>query len=550
MNNPNSIYQKVFDTVPDMIVIAAVHTGLIVDCNPAAVETLGWSREELVGRHQRTLHPPEDVQGEYSRTFVAHAGPENDQTIETQVVTKDGRLLDVAIKASKIEHEGLLLLVGIFRDISEQRAYRRQIMDLARFPDENPNPVLRIARNGNLLYANPAACGVFAMEGLEPGHPIPALLRQELERVWQSGGTEYCEVEVANRFFQFAMIAVGTEYLNAYGQEVTSRKRAELALRRSEEQFRLAQKAAQIGSWDWDVKSGALHWSETVEPLFGLEPGSFPGTYEDFLRLVHPDDRLQVEDAVRAALGSGEDYDIEHRVLLADGNVRWLRESGSVLQSDHYPGPRMLGVVQDVTNQRLLQERIRFVALHDTLTGLYNRYAFEDHLRKALAGARRKGTRLAVLYMDLNGFKRINDRYGHGAGDITLREVACRILACVRESDVVARMGGDEFVGALPDIKDKADVEGVIQRLATAMQQPIALPEAEVQLGMSIGIAVFPDHADRIEELVRLADTAMYQAKQSRTQEFAYCDPELARCQAQPLGADRPPDTTSPGERS
>jgi len=149
------------------------------------------------------------------------------------------------------------------------------------------------------------------------------------------------------------------ERIDGFMEDVTERRRTEEALRDSEERLALAQKAARIGSWDWDIRTGALTWSDEIEPMFGFEPGQFGRTYEAFLRSVHAEDRPMVEAAVKKCIESESDYEIEHRIVLPDGSIRWISEKGNVIRDDDQKAIRMLGIAQDVTRSKQVEQRIR-----------------------------------------------------------------------------------------------------------------------------------------------------------------------------------------------
>jgi diguanylate cyclase (GGDEF)-like protein len=170
-------------------------------------------------------------------------------------------------------------------------------------------------------------------------------------------------------------------------------------------------------------------------------------------------------------------------------------------------------VVRDITARKQAQERIEFLALHDPLTELPNRLYLNDYLPRTLAQARRQRTGVAVMFIDLDGFKPVNDTYGHDAGDALLCAVAGRLRDAVRQSDLVARLGGDEFLVVLTDIESPADVERVAETLLRSMRAPIGWRGQTLSLAMSIGVSLFPEHGQSADELIRCADAAMYRAK-------------------------------------
>jgi len=181
------------------------------------------------------------------------------------------------------------------------------------------------------------------------------------------------------------------------------------------------------------------------------------------------------------------------------------------------------GVGRDITGQMLAEERIRFLATHDDLTGLPNRSMFGELLQLAIAAASRYQRTLAVLFVDLDGFKQVNDRLGHAAGDALLKEISARLRACLRASDVVARLGGDEFIALLQDVKEELDTAAAAQKMLSAAALPLRIHDQECRITVSIGISLYPRDAQDQDALVRQADAAMYRAKESGRNNFRFC---------------------------
>ena len=637
-------YRKFFDETQDMLLIAEVDSGLITDCNKAVVQTLGWKREELIGRHQRSLHPVHEHEGEFTRTFRQHLKTNSGQTLEAQFITKDGKVLDVAIKAKVFTLDGEKLILAAVRDISSEKQYQREIDNLARFPDENPNPVLRASSSGTTLYINKAGQKMLKACGIATGVPMPDFSQQALATAYHSQDKVIQEFQIDGKTFQFFFTPIpGEDYVNIYAMDITARKQVENDLQRSKQRYHLAQTAAGIGSWEWDIQSGALFWSESVYEIFALEEGSFAGNLDAFKSLIHPDDRERVDQAIQISLGGGE-YRIEHRVNRPDGSVLWVRESGRMFFDKEGNPLRMHGIIQDISeekstrdkirilsqtvehspvsivltdldgtisyvnpkftavsgytseevlgkNPRLLNsgkqsadfyksmwetinkggewrgefcnlakdgteywesatistimddtgkpgyyvaikeeitekkrqaEKIQYLALHDQLTTLYNSGSFCDHLEKAIKAGERSGKELAVLYLDLDGFKAINDTLGHAAGDEVLREVAARLLHSVREMDIVARMGGDEFAIMVSAFSTNKEIEKLADRIIASLNEPLAVGDQECWIGVSIGVSFYPDDDHRPGELIQKADEAMYRVKEKGKNNFAY----------------------------
>ncbi|MDO8206458.1 MAG: CHASE domain-containing protein [Gallionella sp.] len=284
-------------------------------------------------------------------------------------------------------------------------------------------------------------------------------------------------------------------------------------LRESGEQLKEAQRMAHTGSWELDIAGNTLTWSDEIYRIFEIDPASFGASYDAFLNVIHPEDRSLVDSAYAESVKTRIPYSIEHRLLFPDGRIKFVHEKGETLYDAEGRAFRSIGTVQDITEQKMTQERIEHMAHYDTLTNLPNRALFYDRLRQALSLAKRNEDGLTLLYMDLDGFKKVNDTQGHHAGDLILIGVAERLSRCVRESDTVSRLGGDEFTIILNGMYKHEDVAGEAEKIIQAISAPFDLEGSETLIGISIGIARYPEEASKEEDLVKRADQAMYEAK-------------------------------------
>jgi diguanylate cyclase (GGDEF)-like protein/PAS domain S-box-containing protein len=313
--------------------------------------------------------------------------------------------------------------------------------------------------------------------------------------------------------------------------EVDVRRRAEAMLRETQEglertvaertaalqettaRLEDAQRIAGVGHWDWDIEHGRLHWSDSIYQLFGLARSGDLASYELFMEIVHPDDRQPLQKAVERALSGEAPYQLDHRIVRPDGEVRYVREEAEVTRNSSGRPVRMLGTVRDITEDMAVQQQLWHLAHHDPLSALPNRNLFQALLDQALERAGRSGQKLAVMLCDLDGFKTVNDQYGHAAGDQVIIHTARRLKESIRRSDVAARLAGDEFVVLLEDISSAGEAELVARKLLRAIGAPIALASGDVSVGISIGIALYPEHGETSEALMVSADKAMYAAK-------------------------------------
>lgn len=307
---------------------------------------------------------------------------------------------------------------------------------------------------------------------------------------------------------------------------VSGRSRAQAAARVMTEDLSLERarlsailEGTRVGTWEWNVQSGKTVFNEEWARIIGyrleeLEPVSIV----TWSRLTHPDDLQRSEQLLKQHFaGETPFYECEARMRHKAGHWVWVLDRGKVGKWDEDGQPLiMYGTHQDITRGRTELETYQYGAQHDVLTDLPNRVLLSDRISQALALAQRERTHLAVLFMDLDGFKSVNDTHGHDAGDVVLQTVARRLLHCMRASDTLARVGGDEFVALLQDIGNEQEVLKKANMFVAAVLRPIPLPAGgEVRISISVGIALYPQHGTTSEALSEHADHAMYQVKNS-----------------------------------
>lgn len=288
--------------------------------------------------------------------------------------------------------------------------------------------------------------------------------------------------------------------------------RRETALARDD--LEQAQQVAGMGSWDWDAVTDVHTWSSHTYVVAGQDPATYRPTVQGSIDLIHPDDQPRLNAALTHAYDTRGTFDQEMRLVRPDGEERRVHVLAEWTTSPDGSPYRLLGIMHDVTERWLLQARIEHMAFHDPLTGLANRTLFLERLEETLDVARSTGRGCAVLFIDLDEFKSVNDTYGHQAGDDALKEVATRLRAAVRPCDTVARFGGDEFAILCADVD--APVAGeVVARIRAELQRPVCVGPAEVVLGGSIGVATDCGRS-AAEDVLRAADSAMYVEKSAR----------------------------------
>ncbi|MDO9387178.1 MAG: EAL domain-containing protein [Thiobacillus sp.] len=441
------------------------------------------------------------------------------------------------------------------------------------------------------------------------------------------------------------------EFIVCIGTDVTEKSLAEATLKESAQRLNEAQRIAQVGSWELDLNSGKLTWSDEIFRIFEIDKGAFGTSYEAFLNAIHPEDRERVNQAYTDSLETRSPYEIAHRLRLPDGRIKWVNERCETHYNEQGKAIRSTGTLQDITELKLAEEALRLyanvfehsgeailitdsekrilavnpaftrltgyaideirgenpnvlasgqtpdetycamwtalektgywqgevvdrrkdgslypkwlsisvvrdvegnishytasftditerkqaeahisqLAYHDTLTGLLNRFSLNSQMEQALATARRERHAVAVMFLDMDRFKTINDTLGHAVGDELLIMVAQRLRESVRESDIVARLGGDEFVVVLTEVEDATAAARLADKILHVLAQPYLIGKNELHSAVSIGLAFYPDDGEDGETLIKNADIAMYYAKSQGRNNIQFFTAEMNR---------------------
>jgi diguanylate cyclase (GGDEF)-like protein/PAS domain S-box-containing protein len=311
--------------------------------------------------------------------------------------------------------------------------------------------------------------------------------------------------------------------------EVDEYRKSEAALHESEQRLQLVLKASQLGFWDWDIKNNIVTRNERWAEMLGYHLSEIDFTVKQWTDFIHPDDREMALKSIQDNIaGHSPMHAMEYRMQAKDGSYKWILDQAQVVSWDSDNKPmRMCGTHTDFTERKLMEEQIRSFAFNDTLTQLPNRRLLDDRLTQAISASKRDGYYGALLFLDLDNFKPINDTYGHGVGDLLLIETASRLKHCIRAIDTIARIGGDEFVIILPHLsldKMSATLEArmIAEKIHEVISKPYFLtitqagPDAKsilYQCTASIGSVVYIKDAVSPVELMKWADAAMYKAK-------------------------------------
>jgi diguanylate cyclase (GGDEF)-like protein/PAS domain S-box-containing protein len=537
-------YRTLVETVP-----AVTYTDRAVGSYPDLAVYTSPQIEELVGYSVQEWLDPERVLWEErlhpeDRTWVLTADERSRASGEPfseeyRLLAKDGSVVWVRDEAVLLRNEAgePLYWQGVLVDVTD----RMEVEEALRESEERYRAVVELSAESiwlfdpdtkQVLESNTTFQEMFGYTAEElrimTNYDFVAHNREDIDAAVQrlvqerrgfSGERKYrrkdgtlLDVEVSGTVIPYR----GREVVCGVARDITERKQAEEAVRRSEARLAEAQRLARLGGWEWDVQTDEISWSDEVYRIYGFAPQEFVPSFQRFMEVVNPDDRGLIEGVIDGALNAQRPYDLEHRIIRPDGEVRWVHRRAEVVRDEAGDALRMVGTVHDITERKALEERLEHQAFHDLLTDLPNRRLFVDRLGQALRRTRRRGKRrVAVLFMDLDDFKAINDSLGHEMGDVLLVVVAERLRSCLRPEDTLARFGGDEFVVLMEDVERPEDAVRVTERIVESFREPIVVEGRELFLRTSIGVALGTARQNSPEDLLRDADTAMYEAKEA-----------------------------------
>ena len=350
-------------------------------------------------------------------------------------------------------------------------------------------------------------------------------------------------------------------------QDITDRKIYQQALENREAMAQQVETIADIGHFIFDLKNETyVFLSPGFARIHGVSVDEYMimvASRVDDMEDVHPEDYERLAGVYEHHRRTGDEFDVEYRIYRSDGELRWLREQGASVRSSSGEPIQSIGVLQDITRQYLTEQNLRearntlesmvksrtrklaetvnqlqaeiaerkkiaaeldFLANHDALTGLPSLRLCKDRLDRSLAEARRKQQMSAVMFLDLDGFKQINDSHGHEFGDLVLKATADRIRAEIRETDTVARIGGDEFIVILSSLPEVSVADRIAESLIRQISEPLQVGQDGVEVSASIGVSLYPEHGDNADELMRAADAAMYRVKDQGKNNYGFAE--------------------------
>ncbi len=569
--------------------------------NERASQLLQRSRDQLLGRNLWEEFPEAlntQFETEYVRAMAEQVSASFEQFFEP---------LDTWFEVHAYPSPGLLSVY--FRDINERIRLRQELAAKERryrtLTNAMPQMVWVADPNGYHFYYNDRwyeFTGLTAEESIGFGftnalHPADLERTvQAWERTWKHGEDYEIEYRFYSRDLGEYRWFLGRAYpvrddngdiIEWVGTctDIHPQKEAERKLIDGEQRLEDAQRIAQIGNWEFNVKTGAFSCSREQRRIFGFDHEDETVSAQRYIDLVHPDDRATIREQRDRVLEQGAgSYDVEYRIQRPDGEERILRTLAELVLDEDDEPERFIGIVHDITHRREIEqsledyarqqavmsrqlqqlnstleqqvedrtaelrrlsdnleqmvwertseleksrEQLAHQAQHDQLTGLPNRILFEDRLDHAIANADRTGHTVGVMFIDLDGFKLINDSFGHAAGDKVLKALALRLQARIRRYDTLARHGGDEFMVVLENMKHPNDAYSVAQDFLEVISKPIDIGNRTMKLSGSIGVALYPQDAQTVSGLQRQADIAMYRAKFSGKNDVRFYSPAM-----------------------
>jgi diguanylate cyclase (GGDEF)-like protein/PAS domain S-box-containing protein len=509
--------------------------GRYLRVNPAFARMVGRSVDELVGMHVREVTHPEELGREADTFRRLIADPTLDIRRQKRYVRPGGREVWASLTVSAVAGAdgAARYVIAQMIDISDQHAAEVALADSERrfrtLAVASPVGIFAAGGDGRVMYANARMADLFGCESDELDAPVwtegvAATSRHLLDRAsraLQAGSrSETVEVELDRsragaRWVRIDMGAVPdsdeTLYVVGTVTDVTAEVEARTELAAREAEFRLLAEHSGDFLSRHDERGRFLYASPACEALLGVRPEQLVGRTAAEAGLLSPGG-----DASAAAAAFSEARDdgttVMFRIVRANGEVRSLETAARAVPHRDGQAREIVAVTRDVSDRKRAEAELAHQALHDALTGLPNRTLFLDRLQQALRRASRGSAGVAVLFVDLDRFKLINDSFGHAAGDRVLCEVAARLRDALRPGDTIARFGGDELTILCEDVAGEPFARGIAQRIAALFEEPFVVDGSEAFLQASVGIALAgPD--DRPEDLLRDADAAMYRAK-------------------------------------
>jgi diguanylate cyclase (GGDEF)-like protein/PAS domain S-box-containing protein len=531
----------------DGIVVMDIDSAGVIDANSAFAEMLGYSLEEVLRLKVWDWEASWSRQ-DLERMFAGRKWPA--ERFETRHRRKDGRVVDVAISLTEVRWRGRAVGFCVVKDISESKFQERKMkQELARWQllmeRSNDGIVILDGQEAAVLEVNPAFARMLGyaeeeMIGLHPWDWDVRFSREELETMadtHEPNQERFFETRMRRKDGPILDVEVSGTQMGTGEQaificicrDITARKQADKLLRAREREFRTLAENSPDAIVRYDRQLRRLYVNPSFVRLLGKDKKDLLGTPLEYLATV---DLTEYRSVLERAFHNARQQEMEFHHRNPDGSSCWAHirfepefdERGAVVS--------VLVVIRDISDLVQQRELARQLAFTDTLTGLPNRALFEKRFQDAAGRAKSSGKPFALLMLDIDHFKDVNDTLGHQTGDELLRQVTMRLSRFVRERDTIARLGGDEFVillNGIPKTDDATDATDAATRVLDALARPFQIDNQELFVSGSIGIALYPRDSDELNELFTFADTALYSAKRKGRNNYQFYSPDLTR---------------------
>ncbi len=534
-----SQYKMMFSNAAEGILAVDSRTRRFLFANPAICRMLGYEEKELLQLSVQDIHPQEALEFVLTE-FAALAGCEKDRVFHVPCRRRDGSVFYADISNATLTLNGVAYTVGFFTDVTEQKraedALKEREIRFKKLFTWVPGMIYQFTRRADGTYCVPfsteairdifgcspedvredfsAIADVILPEDL--GHVIDTIERSaESLTVWSC---EY-RVQIPGRSVRWISgistpekMPDGSITWHGFNTDITERKQMEESILQSEERYRTILEEMADSYYEVDLAGHFTFVNDTMCRQLGYSREELMGA--SFRINVVKEDIDYIYKAFDQIYKTGDPKrNIAYRIHHRDGTIRFVENSAFPMRNREGVIIGFRGIGRDVTERRLTEEKIQYLATHDFLTELPNRMMFGHLLHQAVQTAKRYQKQFAVLFIDLDGFKEINDRMGHEAGDRLLKEIAARLKNNLRAADVAARMGGDEFVLLMEEVTDSASVATVARKINDGIAQPFIIHGLEQRITASIGISLYPNDGQDGQTLLTRADQAMYAAK-------------------------------------
>ncbi len=277
--------------------------------------------------------------------------------------------------------------------------------------------------------------------------------------------------------------------------DIKKLKKQKDELQKSEERYKLISEGSSDGLWDWDLTNDTVHISKEWCEKLGFEEQEIPEYYKKWMKCIHPKDIKKVTSNFHRCLKEKSQFYIyEYRLKLKEGKYIWVCSKGKLLFNDKGEPIRIAGSHTDITEKKMMEKKLERLVYYDQLTGTIIRTAFMDKLKISIEESKKEGLKLSVMFLDVDNFKTVNDMYGHHIGDLFLKKIAARIKSCIRNTDILCRVGGDEFAILLPNLNSINEADEIAQRILDSFNRALIVNRHKLSSSISIGIALYPDN--------------------------------------------------------